>query len=233
MLELREVSFEVKEAGSRKKILDHISLKIKNGSFIGITGPNGSGKSTLAEIIMGMKQPSSGRIFLDGQDITDLGITERAKNGVAMAFQRPVKLKGLKVYDLLRIANGELISEEEAGKCLRQVGLEPKKYLFREIDQNLSGGELKRIEILSVLMRKAKLTVFDEPEAGIDLWSFGDLTKILKKMKSEEKIIITISHQEKILKLADQILVLENGKIKTAGKPEKVLPKIMEAKNGA
>lgn len=226
MLELKNISFEVKKGGSRAIILDSISLKVKKGSLTVVTGPNGSGKSTLAQIIMGIKQPTEGQIFLNKTDITNLSITDRAKQGLAFSFQQPVKFKGINVYDLLNIASGELISETEAGKYLKKVGLEPKAYLFREVNDKLSGGELKRIEIASVLARNAQLTIFDEPEAGIDLWSFENLTKVFKKLKAENRTLIIISHQEKILKIADEIIILENGKIKSRGTPAQILPQI-------
>ena len=229
MLELKNISYEVK-GGSRAKILDHISLRIKPGSFTVITGPNGSGKSTLAEIIVGIKKPTTGQILLNQKDITKESITDRAGE-LAYSFQQPVKFKGLTVYDLLNIASGELISPAAAAKHLKTVGLD-HDYLPREISDKLSGGELKRIEIASVLARDADLMIFDEPEAGIDLWSFAKLTSIFKKLKSAGRTIIIISHQERILKLAGEIVILENGKIKQQGKPEKILPKIKGAANG-
>ena len=225
MLELENISFKVKEK-SRVKVLDSISLKLKKGSFTVITGPNGSGKSTLAQIIMGIKQPTSGQILLDGQDITKRTITERAKLGLSFSFQQPVKFKGLTCYELLSIAYGELLPPELAAKTLLQVGLEPSEYLAREINDKLSGGELKRIEIATLLLRDTEILIFDEPEAGIDLWSFTNLTKIFKKLKASGHTIIIISHQERILKLADEVVILENGKIKTKGHPEKILPLI-------
>lgn len=227
VLEIRNVSYEVKKGGSKIKILDSISLKIKTSSFTVITGPNGSGKSTLAQIIMGIKAPTSGKILLDEKDITKLNILERAKNGIAFSFQQPVKFKGIYVYDLLNISSGELISEQEAGKHLKKVGLDSEEYLFREVNDKLSGGELKRIEIASVLARKGNVIIFDEPEAGIDLWSFESLIKVFKNLKSEQKTIIIISHQERILKIADEIIILENGKIKSKNTPKKILPKIL------
>lgn len=228
MLELKNISFKIK-GGSRAKILDRISLQIKPGTLIVITGPNGSGKSTLAQIIMGIKTPTAGQIFLDSQDITKNDITTRAQHGISFSFQQPVKFKGLTVYELLNIANGELFSPEEAGQVLERVGLEPCEYLNREINQKLSGGELKRIEIASILARKnAKLLIFDEPEAGIDLWSFQDLTKLFQKIHREnpDKSLIIISHQERILKIANKIIVLEKGQIKSHGTPTKILPTI-------
>ena len=230
MLELKDISYIVK-GGSRAKILDHISLHLKKNSFTVITGPNGSGKSTLADIIMGIKTPTTGKTLLENENITNQTITERAKN-IAYSFQQPVKFKGLTVYDLLNIASGELISPEAAAKHLKTVGL-TKDYLTREISDKLSGGELKRIEIASVLARPAKLFVFDEPEAGIDLWSFDNLIKVFKKLKKEQKTIIIISHQEKILKLADEIIILEKGKIKSKGTPNTLLKTITGENHGA
>lgn len=230
MLELKDISYSVK-GGSRDKILDHISLRIKKGSFTVITGPNGSGKSTLADIIMGIKTPTTGKILLEKEDITDQTITDRAKN-IAYSFQQSVKFKGLTVYELINIARGELIEPKEAEKYLKKVGLD-SNYLTREINDKLSGGELKRIEIASVLAREAKLIIFDEPEAGIDLWSFDNLIKVFKKLKKEQKTIIIISHQEKILKLADEIIILKKGRIKEKGAPSVLLETITEGDHGA
>ena len=230
MLELKKISFSPRD-GSRRKILDQISLRIKPGTLTVVTGPNGSGKSTLAQIIMGLKTPTSGQIFFNGQNITKDNITARAQKGISFSFQQPVKFKGLTVYDLLNIASSELISHEEASQCLRKVGLDPATYLSREISDKLSGGELKRIEIASVLARKdSKLIIFDEPEAGIDLWSFAHLIKIFQKLKFENRTLIIISHQEKILKIADQIIILEDGKIKSEGPPAKILSEITRGK---
>ena len=231
MLKLKKISYKV-TGGSRTKILDSLSLKIREGEFLVITGPNGSGKSTLAEIIMGIKTPTEGQIFLNDEDITKLSITERAKKGLAFSFQQPVKFKGIKVYDLLNIANGEMLDQTEAGEYLNQVGLEPEQYLLREVNDKLSGGELKRIEIASVLARDAEVMIFDEPEAGIDLWSFEKLTEVFKRLKAGRRTVVIISHQERILKIADKIVVLENGIIKTCGASRVILPKITGAKNG-
>ncbi|MBP5648012.1 ABC transporter ATP-binding protein [Candidatus Saccharibacteria bacterium] len=230
MLELKDVSYEVK-GGSRAKILDHISLKIKPNSFTAITGPNGSGKSTLAEIIMGIKVPTNGQVILNKEDITKQNVTAHAKKGIAYSFQQPVTFKGLTVYDLLNIASGELIAPEEAIQYLKRVGL-TSNYLSREINNKFSGGELKRIELASVLARHAKLIIFDEPEAGIDLWSFENLIRIFKKLKSKNYTIIIISHQERILKIADEIIVLEEGRIKTKGTSAKILPTIIGERHG-
>lgn len=207
-----------------RKILDNISFDLNPGSFLVITGPNGSGKSTLAQILMGIKKPNAGQIIFDGKNITDLNITERAKLGLAFAFQQPVKFKGLTVEELLEIAGN--------AKILPKVGLDPEKYLERELNSTLSGGELKRIEIATALARKAKLTIFDEPEAGIDLWSFEKLTEAFSELKKQQEngSVIIISHQERILKIADQIMILEKGKIKSFGAAAEILPEILGGK---
>ena len=231
MLELKNISYEIKQP--KQKILNQVSLRIKPGTLTVITGPNGSGKSTLAQIIMGIKTPTSGQIIFGGGDITQDDITARAKKGISFSFQQPVKFQGLTVYELLNIANGELFSPAEAGQILEQVGLNPDDYLKREINAKLSGGELKRIEIASILARKdAKLLIFDEPEAGIDLWSFQDLTKLFQQIRREhpDKSLIIISHQEKILKIADEIIILENGSIAKKGAPAQIISEIKETK---
>ena len=226
MLDLIDIDFEVKKGKSRIKILDDVFFTIPKNKIIAITGPNGSGKSTLAEIIMGIKRPTSGRVIFNGGSINDKTITERAKLGIAYSFQRPVKFKGLCVYDLLNISSGELVSENEAGKYLKIVGLEPQEYLFRNLNDKLSGGELKRIEIATILARNAELIIFDEPEAGIDIWSLNNIINIFKKLRDKEKTLIIISHQEKILRIADEVLLLEKGKIIKHGKPDKILSNI-------
>ena len=234
MLELRNLSYEITENKFKRKTLSRISLRIKSDTLAVITGPNGSGKSTLAQLIMGIKQPTSGQIILDGQDITKDDITTRANKGICYSFQQPVKFQGLTVYELLNIANGELFSTSEAGRILQQVGLSPDDYLDREITAKLSGGELKRIEIASILARKdAKLLIFDEPEAGIDLWSFQDLTRLFQKIHRQhpDKSLIIISHQEKIFKIADEIIVLEAGKISKKTTSAKIISEIKEAKS--
>ena len=228
MLEIRDVSLKVR-GGSRANILDHISLHIKPSTLTVITGPNGSGKSTLAEIIMGIKTPTSGKILFNESDITTQSITDRAKAGIAYSFQQPVHLRGIDVYTLLNIANGELITPEIATKYLVKVGLD-SSYLSREINSKLSGGELKRIEIASVLARHPALIIFDEPEAGIDLWSFASLIKIFQKLRKSDKTLIIITHQEKILQIADKIIVLEDGQIKSHGTPDKIIPSLRESK---
>ena len=219
MLELQEVSY----LGKDKKILDDISFSVPGNSFLVITGPNGSGKSTLVKLIMGVIKPTSGKIIFNGQDITNLSITDRAKLGISYAFQQPVAIKGIRVRDLIEIAANSS-NEAILSKHLKAVGLAPADYLDRELNSSLSGGEMKRIEIASVLARKSVLTIFDEPEAGIDLWSYNDLLKIFKKFKKDSRSIIVISHQERILKSADKILVLKDGKVVKYGPKEKIIP---------
>lgn len=225
MLELKNVSY----FRDNKQILDNISLKIDNSKLVAITGPNGSGKSTLAKIIMGILKPDSGSIFFDGKDITNIGITDRAKLGIGFAFQQPVKFKGLTVRDLIELSSGNTINVSEACNYLSDVGLCAKDYLNREVSNSLSGGELKRIEIAMLSAKKSKLTVFDEPEAGIDLWSFNSLISVFEKMHSEisDSSIVIISHQEKILNIADEIILLVDGKVQAVGQKEEVLPLLL------
>ena len=225
MLELKNVSY----FRDNKQILDNISLKIDNSKLVAITGPNGSGKSTLAKIIMGILKPDSGSIFFDGKDITNIGITDRAKLGIGFAFQQPVKFKGLTVRDLIELSSGNTINVSEACNYLSDVGLCAKDYLNREVSNSLSGGELKRIEIAMLAAKKSKLTVFDEPEAGIDLWSFNSLISVFEKMHSEinDSSIVIISHQEKILNIADEIILLVDGKVQAVGQKEEVLPLLL------
>lgn len=226
MLELKNVSY----FRDNKQILDNISLKIDNSKLVAITGPNGSGKSTLAKIIMGILKPDSGSIFFDGKDITAMGITDRAKLGIGFAFQQPVKFKGLTVRDLIEISSGNTINVSEACNYLSDVGLCAKDYLNREVSNSLSGGELKRIEIAMLAAKKSKLTVFDEPEAGIDLWSFNSLISVFEKMHSEisNSSIVIISHQEKILNIADEIILLVDGKVQAVGQKEEILPLLLK-----
>ena len=227
MLELKNICFSAPlESGGKTEILNDINLKISE-RFVAITGPNGSGKSTLAKIIAGIITPTSGRVLLDGEDITDLSITERAKRGISFAFQQPVRFKGLTVKDLISLAAGEKLSISAACSYLSEVGLCAKEYINREINASLSGGELKRIEIAEILARATKLSIFDEPEAGIDLWSFNNLIKVFEKMY--EKIngsILIISHQERILNIADKLIMIANGKVAAEGTKEEVLPKL-------
>lgn len=228
MLELKDISFEVHEEQS-KSILKDINLTVGDGKFVVITGPNGSGKSTLAKIIAGIEQPVSGTILFDGRDITHLSVTERAKLGIGYAFQNPVRFKGIKVRDLIRIAVGGNISVAEACNYLSEVGLCARNYINREVNASLSGGELKRIEIATVLARKSKLSVFDEPEAGIDLWSFRNLIEVFEYMREANgnNSILVISHQERILNIADEIVVLADGAIRAHGSREQVLPGLL------
>ena len=225
MLEIKNLCYQVDdEKDTTKEIIDHLNLTVEDGKFIVITGPNGGGKSTLAKLIMGVNQLTSGSIVLDGEDISKLNITERAKRGVSFAFQAPVHFKGIRVIDLLRLASGENISIAAACEYLSKVGLCAKDYVEREVNSSLSGGELKRIEIATVLARGTKLSIFDEPEAGIDLWSFQNLIKVFENMRETVKgTIMVISHQERILNIADEIVVIENGTVKKQGPKEEIL----------
>ena len=229
MLELKNLSFSVDDGGVQKEIIHDLSITIENGKFVVITGPNGSGKSTLARLIMGIEKPTSGKIFYDGQDITDMNITERAKMGVSFAFQQPVRFKGIRVIDLLRLASGKEINISDACNYLSEVGLCARDYINREINSSLSGGELKRIEIATLLARQTKLSVFDEPEAGIDLWSFQNLIRIFENMRNniKDSSIVIISHQERILNIADEIVLLVNGSIKKTGSAAEILPELI------
>lgn len=225
MLELKNICFK----RDNKKILDNINLTIDSDKFVVITGPNGSGKSTLAKIIMGIEKPDSGKILLEGKDITELPINERAKLGLAFAFQQPVRFKGITVFDLLKLSSQKEINKAEACKILSKVGLCAKEYVDREINSSLSGGELKRIEIATVAVRNSKFTIFDEPEAGIDLWSFNSLIKVFEDMRKIVKgTTLIISHQERILNIADEIILLKQGKIEKRGNKEQLLGEINE-----
>ena len=227
MLELKNINFE----RDNKKILDNINLKVDNNRFIAITGPNGSGKSTLAKILMGIEQPDSGKIILNGQDITNKKIEERANLGISFAFQQPIKFKGITVYDILKISAKRNLTKVEACNVLSKVGLCAKEYVDREINGSLSGGELKRIEIATVALRKAKLTIFDEPEAGIDLWSFGNLIEVFEHMRNTIKgTTLIISHQERILKIADKVILMKNGKIEKIAESNEILEETSQGK---
>lgn len=228
MLELKNVSYVVKdENGKDKEILKNINLTIDE-RFVAITGPNGGGKSTLAKIIAGIYQPTSGQILFDGEDITNMSITDRAKKGISFAFQQPVRFKGLTVKDLITLAAGKQISVAEACNYLSEVGLCARDYINREVNASLSGGELKRIEIALIIARSTKLSVFDEPEAGIDLWSFNNLIKVFERMheKTHGSILI-ISHQERILNIADRIVVIADGEIRESGTKEEIMPSVL------
>ena len=233
MLELKNLTFSVEENGKEKVIIDNLSYTVEDNKFTVITGPNGGGKSTLAKLIAGIERPTSGKILYNGQDITDLSITDRANMGISYAFQQPVRFKGIKVIDLIRLAAGENLSAAGACAYLSEVGLCARDYINRDVDGSLSGGELKRIEIAGVLARKTPLAVFDEPEAGIDLWSFHNLIKVFEKMQSKkENTIIIISHQERILKIADEIVVLANGKLQSSGTRDEMLSQVLETADG-
>ncbi len=234
MLELRNLSFQVPEQGSAKKeIIKGINLILKDNTFTAITGPNGGGKSTLAKLIMGMETPTGGQILWNGQDITDLNVTERAKLGISFAFQQPVRFKGIKVKDLITLAAGEKISTASACEYLSKVGLCARDYINRDVDASLSGGELKRIEIATIIARNTPLSVFDEPEAGIDLWSFSNLIKVFEELhEKHENSLIIISHQERILNIADEIVVLADGVIKAQGPRESILPELLNGTGG-
>ena len=228
MLELQHVSYEVEEDGEKKQILKDINLTIEDGTFLVVTGPNGGGKSSLAKVIMGINKVSGGKILLDGEDITNLSITERAAKGISFAFQTPVTFKGIRVIDLLRMACGKQISIMQACDYLSQVGLCAKDYIEREVNGSLSGGELKRIEIATVLARGTKLSLFDEPEAGIDIWSFQNLIRVFETVRENVSgSVMIISHQERILSIADKIAVIEDGCVARFGTRDEVLPKLL------
>ena len=229
MLELRNICYSAENDGMKKDIIKNVSLKLDE-KFIAFTGPNGGGKSTLAKIIMGIIKPTSGRIIFDGKDVTDLSVTDRAKAGISFAFQQPVKFKGITVTDLIEIASGRKLSVSEICDYLSEVGLCAREYVDREINASLSGGELKRIEIAVTLARKSKFTIFDEPEAGIDLWSFNSLIRVFENLaaKTAESLLI-ISHQERILSIADRIIVISDGEVTKDGKGSDVLPAILSA----
>ncbi len=228
MLELQNISYS---AGG-KEILKHINLTLDD-RFVAITGPNGSGKSTIAKIIAGIIQPTEGRIRMNGKDITDLSVTERARAGISFAFQQPVRFKGLTVKDLISLAAGKNTSVSEACAYLSEVGLCAKDYINREVNASLSGGELKRIEIAMINARGTQISVFDEPEAGIDLWSFQNLIKVFEKMHDRTQgMILIISHQERILNIADKIVVLADGKVAEYGDKDTVFPKLMDVHAG-
>ena len=230
MLELKNISFGVESEDSTKEIIRDVSFVVPDEKFVVITGPNGGGKSTLARLIMGIEKPSAGRIYLNGEDITELGITERAKLGISFALQQPVRFKGIHVVDLLRLASGnQKLSVSDACEYLSAVGLCARDYINREVNASLSGGEMKRIEIATVLARGTTLSVFDEPEAGIDLWSFQNLIAVFQGMRARiaDSSILIISHQERILNIADEIIVLKDGSVDRFGTKDEILPTLI------
>ena len=228
MLTLENVSFEVHDDKGQKEIIKHINLTVDDHRFVVITGPNGGGKSTLAKLIAGIEQPGEGKIWFDGVDITHKSITERANMGISFAFQQPVRFKGIQVLDLIRLAAKKNLTPVEACQYLSEVGLCARDYINREVNASLSGGELKRIEIATVLARATKMSVFDEPEAGIDLWSFQNLIQVFEHMRQvTDGSILIISHQERILNIADEIVVIADGQITAQGPREEVLPTLL------
>ena len=229
MLKVEHLSYEIEEDGKKQEILKDVSFEVKDGEMLVVTGPNGGGKSTIAKLMMGLYKATEGKIWLDGQDVTSLPIYERAKAGIGFAFQQPPRFKGMTVRRLLSLAAGTDLPKHICCGLLSRVGLCAEEYLDREVDATLSGGEMKRIEIATVLVKKHKLCIFDEPEAGIDLWSFQNLTEVFKDLEKESQgITLVISHQERILKIADQIILLEQGKVKQAGSKEDMLKLILQ-----
>ena len=228
MLTLKNLSLTAADAQGRADIVKNVSLDVEDGKFLVITGPNGGGKTTLAKLIMGLATPTGGQIFLDGEDITGLSITDRAKRGISYSFQQPPRFKGMKVSDLLTIAAGKALSHDEACSYLTQVGLCARDYLNRDVDTSLSGGEVKRIEIATLLAKNSRLMIFDEPEAGIDLWSFARLTETFRELHEKGgRTILIISHQERIIRLADEIILIANGEIAGRGTADELYPKLL------
>ena len=228
MLEIKNLTFEADDGKKNVKIIDNISLSVPDGKFMVITGPNGGGKSTLARLIMGLEKPTEGQIIYNGTDITDMSVTDRAKLGIGYAFQQPPRFKGMTVRKMLSIANGSELSEKECCNFLAKVGLCSAEYVSRELDNSLSGGEMKRIEIATLMARKPKLAIFDEPEAGIDLWSFSMLVETFKNIqRTSSGTTIIISHQERIMNLADEMVVIAEGKIRKSGEKTQMLADLM------
>lgn len=225
MLKLENIAWNTP---SGEQIIQDVSYTAQNGKLIVVTGPNGGGKTTMAKLIAGLEKPTSGKIYLNGKDITSCNITQRAQQGIAYAFQQPVRFKGINVKDLLELSSGEILSYDKLCDLLGKVGLCAREYIERELNSGLSGGEMKRIEIASVLARKALLSIFDEPEAGIDLWSFTRLVETFQELRNNQNgTLLIISHQERILEIADEIVVIANGKIRAAGSKDEVLPQLL------
>lgn len=228
MLEVKNLTFKVKDDNGERNIVDHVSFDVRDGEMIVITGPNGGGKSTLAKVLMGIEQADEGQIILDGEDISSYDIDHRANAGMGYAFQQPPRFKGMTVERFLSLAAGRPLAEQEVCKMLSGVGICAKEYLKREVDNTLSGGEMKRLEIATVLAKSHKLCIFDEPEAGIDLWSFSMLVNQFQEIHEKKKeMLILISHQERIIEMADRIIVIEDGKIKQIGAKAEVLPHLL------
>jgi Fe-S cluster assembly ATP-binding protein len=229
MLELKNIRYDVDDNKGRVEILKDVSFTVESGKFVVITGPNGGGKSTIAKLIAGVNKSTGGQILFDGEDITEKSITDRARMGISYALQQPVRFKGIRVLDLLRIAAAKTLSVAEACEYLSRVGMCARDYIDREVNDSLSGGELKRIEIATILARSTKLSVFDEPEAGIDLWSFQSLINVFENMRKEIKgsSILVISHQERILRIADEIIVVADGRISKHGPGSEILPELI------
>ena len=228
MLELKDISFNVQDESKEKEIIRHLDLNIDDGKFVVVTGPNGGGKSTMAKLIAGIETPTEGKIIFNGEDITGKSITERANLGISFAFQQPARFKGITVLDLLRIAAGKQLTVSACCEFLSEVGLCARDYINREVNASLSGGELKRIEIATVLARGTQLAIFDEPEAGIDLWSFQNLISVFERMRTANtRSILIISHQERILQIADEIVVLANGQVTKHGPRDEILPELL------
>ncbi len=234
MLEIKNLCFSAESETGKTEILKNLSLTVPDGKFIVITGPNGGGKSTLAKLIMGIEKPVSGQIFWNGQDITALDVTQRAKLGISYGFQQPPRFKGMKVSDLLSCAAGKNLSMEDGCKYLTQVGLCAREYIDRDVDASLSGGELKRIEIATILAKGGNMMIFDEPEAGIDLWSFSRLTATFEAIHQDSSAsMIIISHQERIIRLADEIVLISGGEIQAQGPVDEIFPKILANTTGS
>ncbi len=231
MLELNHISFAVENGAGQAEILRDVSLTVPDGRFFVITGPNGGGKSTLAKIIMGIEKPTEGTILYNGKDITEMDVTDRARLGISYGFQQPPRFKGMKVSDLLSCAAGKNLSKADGCQYLTQVGLCSREYIDRDVDSSLSGGELKRIEIATILAKKGGLMIFDEPEAGIDLWSFSRLTGTFEAIRNQSSMII-ISHQERIIRLADEIVLISGGRITEQGPVDEIFPKILANTTG-